>query len=263
MKRSLIAMIGGLLFVPLMFGCGGEDGAPGAVGPVGPGGLPGTPQPIQVLIAGSDDPATLEDLARRCVSSGIFPMGTVVDYVSVADSVPPVAALGTFDAVIMYSNQGLTYPDSLGDALADYVDAGGRAVICIAALSSIGPWELRGRMMTPGYCPFIAGGPAANPSGQIDPNSIAVPVHPIFNGTDVFNLTYWWVATDPNPAMHPGSVLLATDMNGNNRVALNASGTVAGMALFFPGQFTNVPPYTGAMQLIANACLFVAGAIGN
>jgi len=240
-------------------GCAGD----GAQGPAGPRGEAGSPQPVKVLIAGAHEETVLKSCAAKLVGYGLYPMGTEVNYVNVGDSVPPLDVFSRYDAVLLYSNDFFTHADSVGDILADYVDGGGGVVVCLACLYTSGlpdDFAIKGRIMEEGYCPFEPAGASLTAAGRIDAESVDVPLHPIFNGVDIFNLTYAYNPIDPDPPLNAWGVLLASDINGNNRVAVNTAGNVAGVVIFPPNQFLDATTYPEAQQLLANATLFVAGA---
>jgi hypothetical protein len=255
MKRSLLVFTA-VVAVIVYLGCSGDDGAQG---PAGPQGTPGNPQPVKVLFAGAENTAALEDMVIKAYSDGLFPTGSEIHYVNVQDSVPPLSVLRDFDAVLVWSQNALNYSDSIGDALADYVDAGGGLVLghfCYQLGLSTG---LTGRVMTDGYSPFKAVAGATN-SGQLDVNSLSLPLHPMFNGCDVFNFTYLQQFNFGSPALdtNGGATLLATETGGNNLIAISANERIVGM-MIFPGWWFQRWPE--AEQFIANALLFVAGEI--
>ncbi len=255
MKRflSLLLVVG--LMSPLFSGCSGEDGAAGPAGPAG------SPQPIKVLFAGADagGEAGLKSSVAGAFACGGFPLGTVINYLSMSSSTPELTFLRAYDVVVAYSNGTFDDGEAVGDVLADYVDAGGKLVILQYALTTT--WAINGRIMTAGYSPLRPAAIASiSGNRSISYNSLTFPLHPIFNGTDVTNLVFFANSNTSNPALDATATLIALDDKGANAIAINATGTV--MAL----QVSGAPvawsqtsyPYSGI--LVANACLFLADA---
>ncbi|NIM19174.1 MAG: hypothetical protein GTO51_02200 [Candidatus Latescibacteria bacterium] len=261
MKRSLW-LLSCLLLVFVFVGCGGEDGPQGVTGPSG---NPGSPRPIKLLLAGAESgaPAVLEQTALRCISSGVFPIGTEVNYIDITNAVPALSTLQQYDVVACWGNWVFTAdPVDIGNVMADYVDAGGGVVISTYSFNTM--YQIEGRIMTQGYSPFGNGQTGITPSGTIDVSSLALPLHPIFNGVDVANLTYWQNPNYTNPPLTTGAELLATDELGNNLIAINANEDVVGIVMYVPYQFWNgMTSYPESMQLFANACLIAGGAVGQ
>lgn len=54
----------------------------------------------------------------------------VLDIHNISIVTPSLAQLNTYDAVLVYSDSGISMPSALGDNLADYVDAGGQSGSC-------------------------------------------------------------------------------------------------------------------------------------
>ncbi len=86
-----------------------------------------------------------------------YPDLAVVDVFDARGAVPTLADLLPYDAVVVISNNTFADPAATGDALADYVDAGGKVVQTVPTFydpPGIG-WGLQGRFVTDGYSPFI------------------------------------------------------------------------------------------------------------
>ncbi|MFO7915663.1 MAG: hypothetical protein R6U43_08210 [Candidatus Krumholzibacteriales bacterium] len=236
----------------IITGCG-EDGA---VGPEGDKGDPGSPQPIKVLVAGANPPETLQDLIIEATRLEVFPIGTELNYLSVTDSVPPLSALKEYDAVFFHSNYVPGEPAALGDVLADYVDSGGGLVMTQYAFST--NWAVGGRIMTSGYCPFqVADGAGTAGNRQIDPASVSIPIHPIFNGADINNLVFWANSSFSDPPLDADATLLAADLGGANAIAINEDGNIVALNMY--ATYLNETYYSSA-KVMANSCLYVAGA---
>jgi hypothetical protein len=246
-----VSFLLGLLFV---LGCSGKDGAPGATGSSGP---PGVPQPINVLIMAVDGPSQVLSAAVQAYRDGHLPLGTEINQLALGDSVPPLSVLRQYDAVFVWTNTSPAYPDSLGDVLAGFVDAGGGVVVAEHAFTT--PWVLGGRFMTAGYCPLGTAAPSGVAGDRtLDASSVAMPIHPIFNGVDTSNFVFRWNGNHSDPPVDPTATVLATEMTGMTAVAVNAKGTIIAVNTY--GGSLGQTVYPEMNHLIANALLFVAGA---
>ncbi|MBD3179620.1 MAG: hypothetical protein GF417_08395 [Candidatus Latescibacteria bacterium] len=237
----------------LLTGCSGEDGA---VGPEGDKGDPGSPQPIKVLIAGANNASSIRVMVTEATRMELFPIGTEIDYMSVSATTPDLATLNEYDAILLHSNSGYYEPAAFGDILADYVDGGGGLVITQFSFST--SWALGGEIMTAGYCPFQVDD-SADLSGDriIDDDSISFPIHPIFNGTDITDISFWSNINFSTPTLDAGATLVAADTEGGNAIAVNTDGNIVAMN-HYALQLNET--YFYASKIMANACLFVAGA---
>jgi len=256
MKRYPLLAGSVLLALFLIVGCSGDDGAQGPQGIAGP---PGKPQPIKVLFAGGEVESALQNMAVAAFREDLFPLGTEIHFVNIAgDSVPPLSVLREYEAVLFWTDGSPTYPDSIGDRLAEYIEAGGGLVLAQGAFADFIP--LGGRIFDPGYSPFKkVSGAGIWTERQIDFASLSFPLHVIFNGTDVQNLTYPGDGAFGDPTLDAGATLIALENNGLNCIAVSANERVIGLNIWPWSTFNNNA--TEAMQLIANCCMFVAGAI--
>ena len=83
-------------------------------------------------------------------------VGTV-DLLDVQYETPNAAYLLGYDVVLVATDWVPSDPYLLGDALADYVDAGGRVILAGAAFYADGPWGLKGRIADSAYMPIVPG----------------------------------------------------------------------------------------------------------
>jgi hypothetical protein len=255
MQRPFLLSFVLLSALLLIGGCSGEDGVQG---PQGAAGESGKPQPIKVLFAAAEPVGVLQSLAVQAFKEGVFPLGTEIHFVSVIDTVPPLSTLRQFDAVMSWTNATPLYPDSLGDRLAEYVDAGGGLVLCQGAFVNFIP--LGGKIYDPGYSPFnkvVGAGISAD--RNVDFNSLDIPLHVIFNGTDVENLTYPGDPAFGDPDLDATATLIALENNGHKCIAINANQRIIALNMW-PASIS-VNDALEALQLLANSCMFVAGAI--
>ena len=253
MKRFIFSFLVIGLFSPLFFGCSGDDGAEG------PAGTDGTPRPIKVLVLGADTEINLKSVVAGAYAYGGFPLGTELSYIDIRTTVPEVATLLAYDVTVVYTDYNITDKPGLGDMLADYVDDGGRLVMLqYCFYTSVAP---TGRIMTAGYSPFQpAGGAAVAGSRYISYASLTFPLHPIFNGTNIKDLEFWSNGNISSPVLDPTATLIALDDKGANAIAINADGNIIALQLAGSAVAWNIVEYPYSGILIANACLFLAGA---
>jgi len=248
-------LLAGSLVLGLLMGlgCSGDDGG---LGQAGPDVADGSPQPIKILVGGCPP---LDPVQSALLKWGELVLGTEIGTFSVADSVPSASDLSQFDAVLIWSDACFANQDSLGDALADYMDAGG-GVVLLPGANIVNPtWELTGRMITPGYSPWVNGPSAGNATDpkMIDFASLSQPLHKIFNGTDPLNITFWNNGSIAEPTVEASATAIAADAGGANAIAINANGTCIGLNFFPPGTITD--GHVHAIRLMGNALRCVSG----
>lgn len=159
-------------------------------------------------------------------------------------STPSLATMLQYDSILVWTNY---WPSAgLGNALADYVDAGGHVV-----LSTFMGQEMNdaSRINTHGYNPFTNGTYSvynSNTLGTYDHTS------PLFNGVSSVSSPYYngdWTGLDV------GATLVASWASGTPFVGVNAIGNVIAISLF-----PNAVTYGGAsgdyQQLFRNALAF-------
>lgn len=251
------------LAVALLAGCSGDTGPEGATGPTGPSGPTGPtgptgpqggPGPVAMLLLGADGAPALTQVALAIYGVGAFVDGSDVAVFNGNTGTPVLADLSPYDVVVVYSNSGWTDQAATGDALADYVDAGGRVVLMQGVFTS-GTYALAGRIMTDTYSPFdVAAFSGDGTDRSIDINSVTLPPHAVFTG---LNLTTWagaGINVSAPPVLGTGTVIAAFT-NGHNGVGINVGETVMAINLF--GQYAISDP--DIAKLAANAALFLTG----
>ncbi|MCU0639021.1 MAG: hypothetical protein MUF59_04030 [Candidatus Krumholzibacteria bacterium] len=253
MKRFISLFLVAGLFSTLFFGCSGDDGAAGPAGPSG------TPQPIKVLVLGADTEANLKSVVAGAYAYGGFPLGTELGFIDIRTVVPEEATLLAYDVTVVYTDYNITDKPGFGDMLADYIDDGGRLVLLqYCFYTNVAP---AGRIMTAGYSPFQpAAGASIAGNRYISYSSLSFPLHPIFNGTNVKDLEFWSNGNISSPVLDPTATLIALDDKGANAIAINADGNIIALQLAGAAVAWNIAEYPYAGILIANACLFLAGA---
>ncbi|MBN1982400.1 MAG: M4 family metallopeptidase [Chitinivibrionales bacterium] len=108
--------------------------------------------------------STPQERDRFCQGILNNPNVAVLDVLIADASTPNSAYLLKYDVVLVSSNKGFADPVALGNTLAEYVDAGGRAILFVASISNISPFCLKGRISTPEYMPIQMAG--AGPSSS-------------------------------------------------------------------------------------------------
>ncbi|MFQ5512765.1 MAG: hypothetical protein ACE5EO_13080 [Candidatus Krumholzibacteriia bacterium] len=246
-----------LALAPVVFtGCG-DNGPAGLPGPPGP---PGSLQPVRVFFLAFETEFNLLRMVKLAYKESLFPLGTEIHFASLLDSVPSVETLLQYDATLCFTVGEPAYPDSIGDVLADYVDQGGGVVLAQGAYSPPIMGPIRGRIMTEGYSPLIPAPVSRDPNiHYLDPNSLALPIHPVFNGTDVDNFPIFFQPNFSNPGLDSTATLLALDETGFNAIAINADENVIGVNMLGSWTF-NFAFYTESVQFMANALMYVGGA---
>ena len=244
MLRRSLALIGLVLLLGSVWSCSGEDGAAGTAGPAG---NDAAPNPISIMILGSDNQGSLDQLVLALFGDGGVNINTQIDTRTVDTSAPLLSDLTPYDVVVCYTQVDPATPLAIGDVLANYVDGGGKVLLLQGVFSN--GFQLEGRIMTVGYSPFSAGPGAGSAVDRIfDPNSIAVPPHEIFYNLSISSFVFPTNASLSAPATQGTTTVLARYFNGHNAIALNANGTVIGLNVFPQNNNPEV------MRLVGNAC---------
>ncbi len=225
--------------------------------------LAGAAQQPRVAIAAAADQGAASphftDPQARLIATGRF---AVVDLVDVMSSTPSLAQLQAYDAVLTWSNFSYHDGDALGDALADYVDAGGGVVVATFANTSTQPDRyLGGRWISGGY-EIIPGRGDVVAFVHATLGAIHHPTHPTVAGVTSFDggsgsfrpyrtsLSSHGVEV---ASWSDGKTLVAVSTSWSTRVDL---GFVPPSAVADPAFWT---PGTDGDLLLANALEYAAG----
>lgn len=144
---------------------------------------------------------------------------------------PTLDFLDDYDAILNFTNFIPSDGGALGNVLKDYVDQGGGLVLSTYGFSS--PWDVSGGIMTDGYSPFEN---VLN-NGDVSGNIVSTnPSDIVFDGVDLsqVNGQFSHNGNYSHPQLDAGAELLATDGNGENMIARNATGSVIAMNVW-PG----------------------------
>ncbi|MCD4732726.1 hypothetical protein K8R78_00655 [bacterium] len=143
---------------------------------------------------------------------GTDPFYGSVDYLNGADGLVDAATLAAYDCVFTWNN--LQYTAGQGDALADYVDAGGTVVVL-----GWGIFQCYGRILDDAtYCPIDGG---SNEHGST--NLGTTYTHDILDSVSTITGINYRVAA----SLESGATLIAEDTTfGDPLVAINTAETV-------------------------------------
>jgi len=120
----------------------------------------GEPGASTVAILGAPTNSSwLSEVRSKVAGTGLF---DTVDTFNVAFTTPTVAQLSQYDSVLVFSDAGFQSSTTLGNNLADYVDAGGGVVVQTFAFRDSFSFSLGGRWNLGGYSPIQL---ASNASG--------------------------------------------------------------------------------------------------
>jgi hypothetical protein len=180
-------------------------------------------------------------IVNNMVSTGQISSADIVELPRC--SIPTLSQLQEISALLVWSNSSFSSPDALGNVLADYVDQGGGLVLATYVFSS--SWRVGGRIMTPGYSPFLVGSPVQTSGSLSLANSNTA--HPIMQG--VAAGPYFTNFNYSDVPLSAGSTVIAVDTAGVRTVAVNSSNRVVGINVF--------PGYGDMGRLFANALNFV------
>lgn len=173
-----------------------------------------------VLIVISDGTYSASPVVAELTSQGF---SVTVDS-RCGGTAPALATLQQYDVVIAWTNCGVDGV-SWGNALGNYVDAGGRVIL--ATFAWYGPWfDFEGKISDRGYSPFDWQGASLyswSGMGTYDAG------HPLMTGVSAVTAFY-----RDNVSVDPGATLVASWADGKPFVGVNANCTVVGISAF-PG----------------------------
>jgi uncharacterized delta-60 repeat protein len=215
--------------------------------------------PKVAIIAGRTTSENLEAARANLNSTGLC--AQVDAFLLTRGQMPTLSALQRYDAVLYFvdnmTDQFAADPTSVGNALADYVDAGGGVVIGNSSWDTSTPTPgLRGRLATDTYSPYNI--PASSFTANGDQLLKLQPRHPILaevsslsaSNTSIFNLT-----------LTPGADRIANWASGPPAVATKqpTAGRIVGLNLY-PPLGSGVVPGPAGNRLLANSLLWAANA---
>ncbi len=213
------------------------------------------------------------DVRDKLMATGMFDSVTIINATGIGDGVgtPPLGDLLGFDAIIFWTNDSLANAVTMGDVLADYVDAGGGVVVCVFANTSTNALRyLQGRWLSdPGYIaiPQNGGFVQGTAAGL---GTVFVPGHPILNGVTTFFNQAPDLGTGPFGAWRPaqtgltaGSTRIANWTTGQTLIALAPNAGVVELGFHPVSNAVNAGYWDQTTQgglIMANALKFAADA---
>lgn len=238
----------------------------------------GEPLPRVAIVAASSNTANAQNEPRftdprdKILATGLFSEVAIINATGIGDGVgtPPLETLLEYDAVITWSNASYDDAVSMGDVLADYVDAGGGVVVAVFANTSANSARfLQGRWLSePGYIAIPQNG------GFVDGTAaglgeVLVEDHPILNGVDSFFNNAPMGTLGPFGAWRPaelgltdGSTLVAKWSTGETLIAIAPNPAVVELGFHPVSSAVNAGYWdetTDGGLIMANALLFAAG----
>lgn len=136
---------------------------------------------LNIGVLGAELVAYVNDVQATLIGTGKFASVTTINVSAVT---PTLAELQAFDAVIVWSDMYYDDPVTLGNNLADYVDAGGGVVTAVAEMYYFPGYYLQGRWFSQEYYMFLKDDLEF---GSAMLGAIYDPGHPIMNGVSSFD----------------------------------------------------------------------------
>ena len=195
---------------------------------------------------------------RVLIDSGVFDS---VSIINLTETTPTADELADFDSIIVWTNTTPDDPNAFGDALADYVDAGGGVVVAVFANSSTTTdRDIAGRWRgNPEYEVIVPR--TGNESGAASLGTILEPDNPIVAGVTTFfggTSSFRPEVTD----LTAGSRAIAEWDDGRILVAVGANERRVDLG-FYPPPSTSSASFwdigTDGGLLLSQALLFAAG----
>ena len=211
---------------------------------------------LDIVVVYASDNVYMNDVKSKLEGIGLF---NTVDTYDTQISIPSLAELQNYDAVLVYSNW-VYDGTAMGDVLADYMDGGGGVVLACGSYESIVGWGIFGRIKTDGYLPFTTDSTVTGVNLFLVPD---LPGHEILNGLTFFD---GGASSMHNAsiAIVAGAILVAHWANGQPLVATYQPtvGRIVGLNFFPPSSDVYVGGWYSATDgalLMANALVYAAG----
>jgi hypothetical protein len=163
---------------------------------------------------------------------------------------PSVGDMQGYDIVIVWANGPHIDPNLLGNNLADYIDAGGKAIISAPSRIIGSGWEIGGRFRAQGYDPFM------EEFGPLGPATLGNSIpHDIMEMP--YAVTDLWGDFRTSAVIDPGAELVASWSDGEHLLATKPN--VVGLTSFLHGEFPGIYWDGHFPELLANACIWLLG----
>ncbi|MCK5075738.1 MAG: hypothetical protein KAR38_05150, partial [Calditrichia bacterium] len=205
---------------------------------------------INVLIVTPDD-----DISDLEAALSAFPDLAVTRFPEVDLSTLSLSDLMPYDLVMTTNNTqwlsgGGVDPAQVGNVLADFIDAGGKAIVNNFTYDW-DAWAMGGRFIDEQYGPFTA--TSSDNTGSVNLGTVHAPDHPIMEGVTAITNSYLW----QNPGLAPGATRIADWDDGNLFVAANENAVALNI---LPSDGSGVPGWTGDLAtMYNNAIVWLAG----
>ena len=217
-------------------------------------------QPRIALVAAASTGTTgcqWTDPQQVLQASGQFAVVDVINVTAAGTGTPSLETLLQYDAVMTWTNGTPANNVTLGDVLADYVDAGGGVVIAVFANSTTTAGRnIAGRWQT-GYEVILdQSGNASGANATL--GNVPVPTHPAMAGVTAF--LGGTTGSRPNgTALEVGSFVVAEWSNGKILVAQGANPNRIDLGFYPVNATCSQSGYvSGGDQIMINAMLAVA-----
>ena len=218
-------------------------------------------QPRVAIVAAADSPGgpRYTDPQNKLLGTGLF---SAVDIIDARVVTPTLADLQQYDAVMTWTNFDYADAVTLGNNMADYVDAGGGVVVTIFANTTTGTnRRLQGRWAGT-YEIIPAGLGNLSTGGPLGIGNILVPGHPTLDSVSTFNGgNSSWRPTTQTLTSHGEKVAQWSD--GSTLIAVsNQYPTRVDLGMYPPSDVVNTSWWVSSSdgaRLMANALIFAAG----
>jgi len=217
------------------------------------------------------------DPRDKIMATGLFTQVDIINATGIGDGVgtPELATLLPYDAVIVWSNTSFDDAVTMGDVLADYVDAGGGVVIALFANTSPNAnryLEGRWQETAGGYIAIPQNGGFTHET-TASLGEVLEPGHPIMEGVGTFVNDVGIGTLGPFGAWRPtqtavtaGSQIIARYDDGKTLIVVAPNPSVVELG-FHPVSDAVNDGYWNATSdgglIMANALLFAAGLTGG
>ncbi len=217
------------------------------------------------------------DPRDKLMSTGIFDEVVIISTTRFGGGhTPTLEELLGFDAVITWTNDSHDDSVGVGNAMADYVDAGGGVVVSVFSNTSLNPdRQLLGRWADEGYGLIPVASNWAGATAPLAIGDVLVEGHPMLTGVDSFRSFAMffpgvgpWGAFRPNTtAVEPGAHKVALWEDGATLIVAGDPTTPGGHRVVELGMHpvssaVNADGYwdeaTDGARLMANALLWAA-----
>lgn len=209
-----------------------------------------------ILIAGAANQTWIEEVRNTIIATGLVG-GHTLTVIDLRNSTPDLSA---YDAVLSFTDGSPLDPTAWGNALADFVDAGG-GVVQATFSWNVGPG---GRWFSGGYSPFTT---ASQSQGtRLTLGTVHDPSHPVMSG--VTNFDGGQSSYHNTGTVAQGATLIAEWSNARPLVAEmpGFAAGIIGLNFYPPSNLSRADFWessTDGAVMMANALNYVLGVGGS